>query len=122
MTACADLIDLGYLDGWVTLGTDNQPVKIADLKITDLGEEFLEQQEAFRFAARPVFNKKTRVLLKGLAWYFLLVGFFILLRASGGIAAAPTNTFAKKATIEKYSHVSATRRSFMGVCGIPPVE
>lgn len=116
---CAELIDLGYLDGWVTIGSDHQPVRIADLKITRDGEEFLEQHQPFSTSTRRSLNKQTRVILKGLAFYFLLISFFLLLRASGAISSEPTIA---KTTSSNSSSRAAGVKWPVGVCGIPPVQ
>ena len=118
---CADLIDLGYLDGWVTIGSDHQPVRVADVKITRQGEEFLEQHQMFSNPPRRSLNKQTRVLLKGLMFYFLLISFFLLLRASGAISNYPTSTIAQTTKTDAASRLVGPKWP-VGVCGIPPVQ
>ncbi|MEO5804562.1 MAG: hypothetical protein ABIR24_13630 [Verrucomicrobiota bacterium] len=42
MNVCAELVDTGHLDGWVTLGSDGRPCKVIDIRVTSLGQEYLE--------------------------------------------------------------------------------
>src|SRR4051794_36083504 len=43
LVLCTELVDAGYLDGWVTLGIRGEPLCVLDAFITRAGEEYLER-------------------------------------------------------------------------------
>src|SRR5437868_4529185 len=64
---CAELIDSGHLDGWVTLGADGKPHRITSIQITASGREYLESFEDEMVYPNSLFSKQALWLLKGVA-------------------------------------------------------
>jgi hypothetical protein len=121
IAACLQLMDLGYLDGWVTL-EDGKAVRAIDLRITRSGEELLEELGYFDIPSLRLARPRTARLLKALAYYFLLLGFLVLLKASNEHTEVLTGNNIKTTVRETNHYTIALHHWNVGVCGIPPAE
>jgi len=122
---CAELIDSGYLDGWVTLDRYGEPTAVLDARITPLGVEYLEQFEESSFSQPSAFSRinldqlHPRQWLRGVGAFVVLVTILFFVGKSkdnfananeNGLGSAPAQPTTLSAKIS------------FGVCGMPPVD
>lgn len=121
LTACSELIDQSYLEGWIIL-QNGKPSRAVDLRITPAGLELLDAAGVYA-GMLPRFPKaRTLRLLKGLACYLLLLAFLIGLKLGGVFAAPNSGNFVTSPVTKTNRYNVAFERVNVGVCGIPPAE
>ena len=111
LSLCAQLVDSGHLDGWITI-QGRKPSAVLDARITTLGEEYLEQ---FAHHSKPSLWKSSRR-----NWSRLLVGTALVL---GLIAVLISVCKGRETqTAESRHNPNLSEQRLFGVCGMPPVE
>ncbi len=128
----AELVEMGYLDGWVTIKSNNEPVKVADLKITQQGEEFLERQGSHLVLRRRVLKKKMNGFVECVVGFLLIFIFFVFLKITSQIGGETSDKIALKndglfKTTQQFTHAAQKHPMNVatwtfGVCGLPPLE
>ena len=124
---CAELVESGHLDGWVTVGANGEPQTVVDARITFEGEEYLEQFEEINIPNPPVLHHsvlRPRQLLGGLVSLFVfMVVVFSVNKTKETPAQAEERGIAQQLhEIGAHPQNNASSKTVFGVCGIPPIE
>ena len=118
----AELVDSGHLDGWVTLGSDSQPVTVLNAAITPLGWEYLDEFEEIHVPTHLASRPSSRLRRLPAAQWFRGLGAFVVLVTILFLACKYEDS-GRGNEGDSAAHKQTGRSSpmFYGVCGMPPV-